>query len=490
MGQIGGFLQHERSTHSERPCAERVHDYDEIAVMHVEEAQRAQAARCMGCGVGFCQAGVPFGGTRHATGCPLHNLIPEWNDLLYRGLWEEAFERLTMTNPFPEITGRVCPALCEKACNLGLHDGATAVRDNERAIADKAFELGLVTAPYPAEKTGHTVAVVGSGAAGLAAAWELTRLGHSVTVFDRAERPGGLLTYGIPTMKLPKSVIERRVALLVEAGCTFKLGQPANSSIAGAFDAVVVAVGATKARTLDVPGANEAKGVVLALDYLGATVRAVVDGAPLPEELDARNKHVVVIGGGDTGTDCLATALRQGAASVTQLQYHPAPAARRNEEANPWPTWPEVWSADYGHAEAAALQGSDPRQWLTDTLEVLADETGHARELRVCEVEWSSGRPVPVAGSERTIPTDLVLVARGFAGPEEDAFGALGIALTSGPRRLPVCVATAGDDRFKVAGREGFFVAGDARRGASLVVNAIDEGLRCARVVDGWLAGR
>ena len=487
MGQIGGFLHYERATHSERPCAERMGDYAEIAVMHNEEGQRAQAARCMGCGVAFCQSGVAFGGTRHTTGCPLHNLIPEWNDLLYRGLWEEAYERLTMTNPFPEITGRVCPALCEKACNLGLHDGATAVRDNERFIADKAFELDIVQPPLPEEKTGKTVAVVGSGPAGLAAAWELTRQGHTVTVFERDEHAGGLLRYGIPTMKLPKDVVERRVDLLCEAGCAFELSHRADSSIAGAFDAVVVAVGATKARTLDVPGAIEAKGLVLALDYLGAAVRSVVDGETLLEELDACSKHVVVIGGGDTGTDCLATALRQGAASVTQLQYHPAPALRRNETANPWPTWPEVWTADYGHAEAAALQGADPRQWLTDTLEVRTDESGHVRELLVCEVEWSTGRPVPVPGSERLIPADLVLVARGFAGPEEDAFGALGIALTSGARHLPVCVGSTGDDRFKVAGRDGFFVAGDARHGASLVVNAIDEGLQCARVVDEWL---
>lgn len=489
MGQIGGFLKHGRCEHAERPCTERVGDYGEIAVMHDEEGQRTQAGRCMACGVAFCQTGAPFGGTRHATGCPLHNLIPEWNDLVYRGLWEEAYERLTLTNPFPEFTGRVCPALCEKACNLALHDEATTIRDNERAIADKAFELGLVGAPVPQELSGKTVAVVGSGPAGLAVAWELTRLGHTVTVFERDEKPGGLLAYGIPSMKLPKDAVARRAALLEKAGCTFVLGQPVESSVAGAFDAVVVAVGATKPRTLDVPGAAEAQGVVLALDYLGAAVRFATDGVPVPPELDARGKAVVVVGGGDTGTDCVATALRQGAASVTQLQYHAAPAARRDTEANPWPTWPEVWTADYGHAEAAAVQGADPRQWLTDTLEVLVDETGHVRGLRVCEVEWSSGRAVPVPGTERSIPADLVLVARGFAGPEEDAFGALGIALTSGPRRLPVCVGCSGDQRFEVAGREGFFVAGDARRGASLVVNAIDEGLQCARAVDRWLRG-
>lgn len=488
MGQVGGFLKNGRAEHAVRDAGERLGDWDDIALMNDEEAQRAQAGRCMGCGVAFCQVGHPFGDTRHATGCPLHNLIPEWNDLLWRGLWEEAYERLTLTNPFPEITGRVCPALCEKACNLGLHDAPTTIRDNERTIADKAFELGLVRPPLAREPTGRTVAVVGSGPAGLAAAWELTRRGHTVTVFDRAAQAGGLLANGIPSMKLPKDVVGRRVALLEEAGCQFVLGKPVESSVAGAFDAVVVAVGATKARALDVPG-GDADGVVLALDYLGAAAEALRSGEPVPAELDARGLHVVVVGGGDTGTDCIATALRQGAASVTQLQYHPAPPVRRDLEANPWPTWPEVWGADYGHAEAAARQGEDPRSWSTNTLEALIDECGHVRQLLVCEVEWADGRPLPVAGSERTIPADLVLVARGFAGPEEDAFGALGIALTSGARRLPVCVGREGADRFKVAGREGFFACGDARRGQSLVVNAIDEGLRCAEAVDGWLRG-
>ena len=485
MGQVGGFLKHGRVDHGVRPEDVRVADWDDIVLMPDEQARREQAGRCMGCGVAFCQTGIAFAG-RHVTGCPLHNLIPEWNDLAWRGLWEEAQGRLAMTNPFPEITGRVCPALCEKACNLGLHDAPTTIRDNERAIADKAFDLGLVKAPRPRATSGKSVAVVGSGPAGLACAWELTRVGHAVTVFERAERAGGLLTFGIPTMKLPKEVVERRVALLEEAGCRFELNHPADSQIAGAFDAVVVAVGAQKPRTLDVPGA-QAAGVVYALDFLGSAVRAVLAGTPDAPEISAKGCHVVVVGGGDTGIDCLATALRQGAASVTQLQYHPAPPARRSEAA-PWPCWPEVYTTEYGQAEAAALQGADPRLWSTNTLEVLADGEGRARALRVCEVEWSGGKPAPVAGTEREIPADLVLVARGFAGPEEDAFGALGIAMTSGARRLPVCGGAGTASPFAVAGRDGFFVAGDARHGASLVVNAIDEGLRCAADVDRWLA--
>ncbi len=489
MGQIGGFLKHGRVEHAERPAAQRAGDWAEIAVMPDDKVRRQQAGRCMGCGVAFCQTGVPFGGTRHATGCPLHNLIPEWNDLAWRGLWKEAYERLSMTNPFPEVTGRVCPALCEKACNLGLHDDATTIRDNERAIADKAFELGLVKPPASRRApSGKTAAVVGSGPAGLACAWELARAGHTVTVFDRAERAGGLLTYGIPAMKLSKDLVERRVRLLEEAGVRFELGHAADSRIAGSFDAVVAAVGATKPRTLDVPGADSA-GVVYALDYLGAAARAVLAGDPDAAEVSARGLDVVVIGGGDTGTDCLATALRQGARSVAQLQYHPAPPERRAPD-DRWPCWPDVLTVDYGQAEAAALQGADPRLWATDTLEVLADADGRARALRVCEVEWSTGRPLPVSGTEHELTAQLVLVARGFAGPEEDAFGALGIAMTGGARKLPVCAGTEGDAAFAVAGREGFFACGDCRHGASLVVNAIDEGVRCAGAVNRWLAGK
>lgn len=486
MGQIGGFLTQGRVEHSTRPIHSRLGDWDDILIPNPEPEQRAQAGRCMACGVAFCQSGVTFGAGKGVTGCPLHNLIPEWNDLVWRGLWKEAYERLTLRNPFPEFTGRVCPALCEKACNLGLHDEPTCIRDNENAIVEKAFELGVVHAPTPRAKTGKRVAVVGSGPAGLACAWQLTQKGHDVTVFEKADRPGGLLMYGIPCMKLPKETVMRRVELLQQAGCRIELNCPAQSSIAAEFDAVVVAVGATKARTLDVPG-SDAQGVVLALDYLTSATKAVLDDLDAPQ-IDAKGLDVVVVGGGDTGTDCLATALRQGAKSVTQLQYHPAPPLSR-DSSNPWPTWPNVYTEDYGQLEAAARQGVDPRQWSTNTLEVVKDEAGHARSLKVCEVRWLQGKPVAIPGTERLIPADLVLVARGFAGPEYDAFGALGIAMTNGTRRLPVCVAAQGEDAFKIAGRDGFFVCGDARHGASLVVNAIDEGLRCASAVNDWLKG-
>lgn len=521
MGQVGGYLLHERAEHATRPIDERVRDYADIALMPGEDERRAQAGRCMNCGVAFCQSGRAFGGTRHVTGCPLHNRIPEWNDLLWRGLWAEAYERLALTNPFPEFTGHVCPAPCEKACNLALTEQATTIRDNERDIAERAFAEGLVRPPLPRRgagapgESGRRVAIVGSGPAGLACAWRLAEQGHAVTVYDRATRPGGLLQHGIPTMKLPKDVVARRVALLERAGVRFELSATpdALAELPATFDAVIAAVGATQARTLDVPGADSA-GVHLALEYLESALEAALacgdgeacDGAR--PTIDARGKHVVVIGGGDTGTDCLAMAVRQGAASATQLQYHPAPPTRRATD-NPWPTWPETFATDYGQAEAAWLDGrDDARLWSTDTLEVLADEAGRACQLRVTQVEWSTGRPVPVPGTERLIPADLVLVARGFAGPEGDAFAALGVPMAEGARPRPLMreaepgaaealfapasisgsAGAAHPERWRAQGAENVFAAGDARRGQSLVVSAIADGLACAEAVNGWLA--
>ena len=545
MGQVGGYLLHERHEHETRAVDERVRDYADIALMPGDDVRREQAGRCMGCGVAFCQSGLAFGGTRHVTGCPLHNRIPEWNDLLWRGLWAEAYERLALTNPFPELTGHICPAPCEKACNLAPVEGATTIRDNERAIAQRAFELGVVRPPFPRGgagtpgESGQCVAVVGSGPAGLACAWRLAEAGHAVTVYDRAARPGGLLAHGIPPMKLPHDVVARRIELLERAGVRFELGMGgadasgANgasscaasdadergglgwlAALPGAYDAVVVAVGATKARELRVPGADSS-GVHLALDYLASAIDAALAGTgrtdgPRPA-IDAQGKNVVVIGGGDTGTDCLAMAVRQGAASAVQLQYHPAPSARRSAD-NPWPTWPETFTTDYGQAEAARLDGrDDARLWATDTLEVITDEAGHASQLRVTQVEWSTGRPVPVPGTERLIPADLVLVARGFEGPEAAAFEALGIPMSAGARPRPLMreaqPAPAGADpletpsvngsagaahpqRWQAQGPDNVFVAGDARCGASLVVSAIADGLAAAEAVSAWLARR
>ena len=569
MGQVGGYLLHERCEHATRAVDERVRDYADIALMPDDGVRREQAGRCMDCGVAFCQSGLAFGGTRHVTGCPLHNRIPEWNDLLWRGLWSEAYERLALTNPFPEFTGHVCPAPCEKACNLATIEGATTIRDNERAIAQRAFELGIVRPPLPRGgaglpgESGRRIAVVGSGPAGLACAWKLAEAGHAVTVYDRAERPGGLLAHGIPPMKLPRDVVERRIELLRQAGVRFELGVGTSTSgagaadvaphgeeatnqagettagscaekavgvesatrtsdfdwleaLPGAYDAVVMAIGAQKARELRVPGAESA-GVYLALDYLASAIDAALlpgDGQPLSDAdsprpaIDACGKHVVVIGGGDTGTDCLAMAVRQGAVSAVQLQYHPAPATHRAAD-NPWPTWPDTLSTEYGQLEAAWLDDrDDARLWSTDTLEVIPDESGHVCQLRVAQVEWSSGRPVPVPGTERLIPADLVLVARGFEGPEAEPFATLGIPMSEGARPRPLMrekqpedaaddpfeapsmsgsAGTTHPERWHAQGADNVFVAGDARCGASLVVHAIADGMSAAEAVGAWL---
>lgn len=456
MGKPGAYLDVVRHEHGVRSVADSVADYGEIAHALSRDEQRRQASRCMYCGVAFCQAGLSFGGTR-PTGCPLHNLIPEWNDLLYRGLWEQAAARLALTNPFPEFTGRVCPAPCEVACNLGLNDQATTIRDNERTISDWSWDEGAVAPLEPAPASAPSVAVVGTGPAGLACAWELTRRGVRVTLVEKEDRAGGLLMYGIPNMKLPKHVVERRVDLLQKSGVELRLGTDvANPEVAAGLlenhDAVVAAVGARDARRLSVPGA-ELPDVVLAVDYLTGATKYVLDGtAP---SVDANGLDVVVIGGGDTGTDCVATALRQGAKSVAQLEFLPEPPASRSED-NVWPQWPRVRKDDYGQLEAMEVLGHDPRMWATETLEVLGED-GCVSGLRIASLDWSDGKPLRVAGTERVLDAQLVLIAMGFVGPQRNVLDALGAE--SNPK---------------------VFVAGDASTGPSLVVNAIASGLACA----------
>ena len=482
MGKPGAFLTLGRKAHDLRPVAERTKDYDELYVTLTQEAQQLQASRCMMCGVAFCQTGVSFGKAR-PSGCPLHNLIPEWNDLLYRGQFKEAAERLALTSPLPEFTSRVCPALCEAACNLGRDDEAETIHDNERAISDWEWANGGPRRFEPAAEGAKTVAVIGSGPAGLAAAWELARRGARVTVFEKSDRPGGLLTYGIPNMKLEKSVVKRRVELMHELGIEFRLGVDATGAsvaegILADFDAVVVAVGAGVPRGLAAKGFAEglaAGGVVYAVDYLTSATKSVLgDG---PASIDAAGKDVVVIGGGDTGNDCLGTAVRQGAKSVRQFEFMPC-APEQPAASNAWPQWPNVKKTDYGQQEAIDLMGGEMREWAIDTLEVTLDAEGKVSGLDVVDLDWSAGKPERKMGSERSYPAQLVLIACGFTGPEAAVYAALGAEMAASGRPLPV-MAEAGKHKCVAGGETPVFAAGDARNGSSLVVSAIADAMAC-----------
>jgi len=423
-----------------RPVAEAVRDFEDIVVEIPEEGRREQASRCMSCGVPFCQSGLAFNGARRATGCPLHNLIPETNDLLCRGRMADAGKRLSLTNPFPEFTGRVCPAPCETACNLGLNDEAVTIHDNERAISDFMWEQGVAPLPRAAADA-PLASVVGSGPAGLAAAWELARRGMRVRVYERDERPGGLLMFGIPNMKLPKGIVERRVKLMEESGIEFVCGVDAverAEAIAGESAVVVLACGAREARRVDVPGAGLA-GVHFALDYLSEATRALLDGRDAA--ISAAGKDVAVIGGGDTGVDCVATALRQGARSVRQIVRAACPPA---VDAAAWPGPRNAYVQAYGQREAAELLGEDPRMWSTDTVGFADDGAGNVTAVQVA----------PVSGGDvREVAADLVLIAKGFTGPEQSVIDAF-------------------------APYDNVRLAGDARLGATLVATAIADALQ------------
>lgn len=490
MGKTTGFLEYKRADGPVRDEAERIRDFREFHALLPAKKQTEQAARCMDCGVPFCQGGVMIAGM--ASGCPLRNLVPEINDLVYRGRMEEAYRRLTVTHSFPEFTSRVCPALCEAACTCGVHDEPVSTKENEKAVIEYAFAHGLAEEITPSVRTGKKVAVIGSGPSGLAAAQLLNSRGHLVTVYERKDRAGGLLRYGIPNMKLEKHIIDRRIALMEKAGIRFVMNADVGRDISAEevrqqFDCVILACGASNPRDISVPG-RDAKGIFFAVDFLGAVTKKLLDSdfSEFPFEM-AKDKDVIVIGGGDTGNDCVATSIRLGAKSVTQLEMMPEPPAERLPS-NPWPEWPRVLKTDYGQEEAIRVFGADPRIYQTTVKEFIKDESGSLKEAVLIslrpEKDGASGRMrmAAVEGSERTVPAQLVLIAAGFLGSERyvtESFG-VGTDARTNVHTQPGAYATS---------QEGIYAAGDMHRGQSLVVWAIAEGRAAAKEADRALMG-
>jgi glutamate synthase (NADPH/NADH) small chain len=489
MGKPTGFLEFQRELPKDRSPLGRVSDWKEFHEHMPEADLKKQGARCMDCGIPFCHTGQLVSGM--ASGCPIHNLIPEWNDLVYRGLWKEALDRLHKTNNFPDFTGRVCPAPCEGSCVLGINNPPVTIKNIEQAIADHGWERGWITPEPPKRRTGKTVAVIGSGPAGLCAAAQLNKAGHLVTVFERADRPGGLLMYGIPNMKLDKQeVVLRRIKQMEAEGITFtcntEIGKnhPADKLLKE-FDAVILATGATKPRDLPIPG-RELNGVHFAMDFLTANTKAVLDRHKNGSFIDATGKDVVVIGGGDTGTDCVGTSLRHGCRSLVQVEILPKPPLERAKD-NPWPEWPKTYKLDYGQEEAAAKFGTDPRVYLTTATKFEGDAHGHVKAVHTVQVEWTrneKGQFIPrnVPGTEKVLPAQLVLLAMGFLGPEQPLLEALGI------ERDARSNAKAEFEKY-TTNIPKVFAAGDCRRGQSLVVWAFNEGRGAARECDRFLMG-
>lgn len=490
MGKPTGFLEYERVKAKAVSPKERIKNFNEFHTPLSEAEQRKQSARCMDCGVPFCQSGMTIKGM--TSGCPLNNLIPEWNDLVYTGNWEQAYNRLHKTSNFPEFTSRVCPALCEKACTCGLNGDAVCTKENEMAIIEHAYANGLAGPKPPKVRTGKKIAVVGSGPSGLAVADQLNSRGHSVTVYERADRVGGLLRYGIPNMKLEKHIIDRKINVMKAEGIEFVTDANIGVNIKAQklqeeYDAVVLCCGASNPRDINAPG-RDANGIYFAVDFLTSTTKSLLDsGLQDGKYISAKNKNVIVIGGGDTGNDCVGTCIRHGCKSITQLEMMPkAPDTRA--ESNPWPQWPLVCKTDYGQEEAIAVFGHDPRIYTTTVKEFKKDKKGNLEKVVTVKLESKkdekTGRRmmVPVEGTEQELPCELVLIAAGFLGTQKYIADAFGVELNE---RTNVKTAA---DKF-ATNVAGVFTAGDMHTGQSLVVKAIRQGRDCAREVDAYLMG-
>lgn len=490
MGKPTGFMEYERQTSVAVAPKQRIKNFNEFHEHLPLEKQRLQGARCMECGVPFCQAGMSICGM--TSGCPLHNLVPEWNDLVYTGNWEQAYKRLKKTNSFPEFTSRVCPALCEAACTCGLSGEPVSTKENEYAIIENAYANGYAKAVPPKVRTGKKVAVIGSGPSGLAAADQLNKRGHFVTVYERSDRIGGLLMYGIPNMKLEKHIVDRKVKIMEEEGITFVTGVDVGKDIKPEqllkdFDRVVLACGASNPRDIQAPG-RDAKGIYFAVDFLKANTKSLLDSEFADGKfVNTKGKNVVIIGGGDTGNDCVGTSIRHGAKSVTQIEMMPKAPDTRAEN-NPWPEWPKICKTDYGQEEAIAVYGHDPRIYESTVKEFIKDKSGNLKAVKIVKLSWEkdakTGRMAmkEVEGSEQILDADIVLIAAGFLGSQKYVTDAFAVELDQRTN-----VKTEGNT-YKTS-VENVFAAGDMRRGQSLVVWAIREGREAAKAVDESLMG-